>query len=67
MFTTGAQLTNVIAIENVRLQIGEVDGFGVDSAHPAPRADLMSDKCRPDGFSDDGELERSRGSGKTVI
>lgn len=58
MFTARAQLTNVVAVENIGLQIGEVDGFRAGSAHPAPRADLMSYKGRPHRFSDDDMSEQ---------
>lgn len=51
MFTARAQLTNIVTIKNVGLQIGEVDGFRAGSLYPAPRADLMGYKGRPDRFS----------------
>ena len=52
MFTSRAQLRMVIATENIWLEIGKVDGFGIDPTHPAPRADLVSDEGCPDRFSD---------------
>lgn len=52
MFTPRTQLGNVVATENIWLQIGKVDGSRASSMHPAPRADLMSYEGRPDRFSD---------------
>lgn len=57
MLTARAQLTNIVAIENIGMQIGEVNGFRTGPVHPPSRADLMSDESRPNRFSDHGCLE----------
>jgi hypothetical protein len=51
MLTPRAQLRDVIAAEDIGLEVGKVDSMGVGSAHPAPRADLVSYKGRPHRFA----------------